>query len=202
MQPLTQMKQCVLHSEQIDLASVRAEFFDNRRHRGSLFLPFSQRTGRTLCIIGQNPSDADERCADKTIRYLENLIYDTQPQYGALLVLNLYSRVDTQKSATEDLLHARCAKILDTAIQRHEDILLVYGKLRVQGAYDFPDRARAVAAQLNFKNVFKLDIGTKYFPHPGNPKILYRNFNVPLVRVSVSLGHCEHLADQSHQQFN
>ncbi|HSV57432.1 MAG TPA: DUF1643 domain-containing protein [Variovorax sp.] len=169
----------VPHFELVDKSAIKAVFSGDRCHRATLHLPFAGRQGsKTLCVIGQNPSAADEQWSDKTIRYLAELVYRTLPQYGALLVLNLYSRVDTTKSESGTLLDERCEQLFMDAIRAHEDFLLVYGKLRNERAYRFPERARAVESELHSKNVFKLDIGTPYPPHPGNSKILYRNFNV------------------------
>lgn len=142
-------------------------------------IPFhGARGAKTLCVIGQNPSAADEMKADKTIRYLEELIYLKQPEYSTLLILNLYSRVDTTKSEKHGLLDSRCAEIFDAALLEHDDFLVVYGKLKNERAYRFPERARQVCASIKAKNVFKLDLGTEYAPHPGNRRILYKNFGV------------------------
>lgn len=174
----------VPHFDKVDKPAIEAQFFDERRHRASLRLPFFGRgSGKTLCVIGQNPSAADDQNADMTVRYLEELIYRTRPEYKELLVLNLYSRVDTSKLESASLLDSRCAKIFDDAIKEHQEFLLVYGKLRNERAYKFPARAGEVSLALKGKNVLKLDLSTSYPPHPGNPKILYSNYNVRLVQL-------------------
>jgi hypothetical protein len=178
----------VHHFDEVDKGAIRACFFDARRHRATLHLPFRGRSAsKTLCIIGQNPSAADERQADKTIRYLEELFFRLKkPRYGALLMLNLYSRVDTKKTLDAEPLHPRCAEIFDAALQAHEDFLIVCGKVKDEGSYRFLDRARLVAQRLASKHVMKLDIGTAYPPHPGNPRILYCNFDVGLAAYDFS----------------
>lgn len=171
----------------VDKASIRTQFFDCRRHRATLLLPFAGRVaGKVLCVVGQNPSAADEDDADKTIRYLEELIYCKHPEYAALRILNLYSRVDTRKSAVADLLNSTCADIFNRALDEHDDFLLVYGKLKNEGAYKFPERAQVVLDAIKGKRVFQLDVGTEYPPHPGNPKILYRNFGISLAPLGAS----------------
>lgn len=173
------------HFEMVDKSAIRSQFFDNRNHRATLVLPFVGRTANTLCVIGQNPSAADERYADRTIRYLEEFVYRMYPTYGTLPILNLYSRIDTNKSMTSDPLHERCASIFNDEINGHQDFLLIYGKAKREGSYKFPERIREVASKLHSKNLFKLDIGTPYPPHPGNRSILYRNFNVSLAPVQI-----------------
>lgn len=173
------------HFEMVDKPAIRSQFFDNRNHRATLALPFVGRTAKTLCIIGQNPSAADEQYADRTIRYLEELVYRTCPAYGVLLVLNLYSRVDTNKSMTSDPLDERCARIFDNIINYHQDFLLIYGKAKSKGPYKFAERSREVANKLCSKNVLKLDIDTPYPPHPGNRNILYRKFDLSLASIRI-----------------
>lgn len=169
------------HFCMVDKTTIEARFFDRKRHRATLFLPFAGRgTGKVLCVIGQNPSVADECFADKTIHYLEKLIYCKHAEYAALLILNLYSRVDKKKSATNNLLHSACVDAFNCALNEYQDFLLVYGKPKNQGAYRFPERAKLVMGALKGKKVFQLGTDTDYPPHPGNPKILYRNFDISL----------------------
>ena len=83
----------VPHFDKVNKADIKAQFFADRKHRASLYLPFTHRKAEehVLCVIGQNPSEADENCADKTIRYVEELIYRTRSEYSALMILNLDS---------------------------------------------------------------------------------------------------------------
>lgn len=171
----------VPHFEHVDLPNVRSVFFDDRSHRACLKIPFSGTRGsETLCVIGQNPSAADEREADKTIHYLEKLIYLKHSQYRQLIVLNLYSQVDTTKSERTQPLHPKCEEIFNHMLGEEANFLAVFGQLKNQGQYCFLDRARQIEPLLQSKNVLKLDLGTQYAPHPGNPKILYNNFNIGL----------------------
>ena len=169
----------VHHFEHVDLRHVRSCFFDERSHRAYLQIPFvGDRGEKTLCAIGQNPSSADEHAADKTVRYLEELVYRSLPQYRQLIVLNLYSRVDTSKEDRTSPLHPECSNIFDRFVAEETDFLVVFGQLRNKEPYRFQDRAREIAPLLRSKHVFKLDIGAFYAPHPGNPKIIYSNFTV------------------------
>lgn len=173
----------VPHFEGVDLVNVQSSFFGKPSHRAFLKIPFAgSRGSETLCVIGQNPSAADECQADKTIHYLEKLIYLKYPQYRQMTVLNLYSRIDTPKTEQTDLLHPRCEEIFDRILGEETNFLVVFGKLANQGQYCFLDRVRQIEPVLRSKNVFKLELGTQYAPHPGNPKILYNNFDVGLSR--------------------
>ena len=175
----------VPHFEHVDLPNVQSCFFDDRSHRAYLKIPFSGTRGsETLCVIGQNPSAADEREADKTIHYLEKLIYLRHAQYRHLIVLNLYSQVDTTKTENAHPLHPKCEEIFNRMLDDESNFLVVFGKLTNQGQYCFLDRARQIEPILRSKCVFKLDLGTQYAPHPGNPQIFYNNFNVGLASYS------------------
>lgn len=169
----------VPHFEYVDLQNVRSCFFDERSHRAYLKIPFlGDRGTRTLCVIGQNPSAADEREADKTIRYLEELVFSRLPEYRQIIVLNLYSQVDTSKTEDAPPLHLECARIFGGILADESDFLVVFGKLENRRHYKFQDRAREIEPLLRSKRVFKLDVGTLYAPHLGNSKIIYSNYNL------------------------
>jgi hypothetical protein len=175
------------HFDQVDHQKIQSCFFDDRRHRAYLRIPFLEKIeNKTLCVIGQNPSAADEQFADRTVLYLEQYIHKNLPQYSQILMLNLYSRVDTKKVETSDLQHVECLKIRDGFLETETDFLIVFGQPKNERAYQFPDEARAVSVLLQNKQVFKLDIGTSYAPHPGNRvyqgdrSIRYSNLNIGL----------------------
>jgi hypothetical protein len=169
----------IKHYEQVDHERIQAEFYADRRHRATLRVPFMGRAGtRTLCVIGQNPSAADEHQADKTIQFLERYVFHEQRAYAQMLMLNLYSRVDTRKSETTDLDHSDCVRAFRKAISENQDFLVVFGKLCNKGAYKFRERARDLKPLLAGKNVYKFDIGVGYAPHPGNTEILYHDLTL------------------------
>lgn len=175
------------HLDQVDSPSIIATFSEDRTHRFSLYIPFKSReSGRVLCIVGQNPSDADERFADKTIQYLERLVSTRLPTYRAIVMLNLYTRVDKYKEHSDvDFGPVNWLDPIRQAARDHADFLLVYGKPARQGAYDFPKRASALKelfASGGKHSVFRLapEKPTKYPPHPGNPQIRYGNLEVRL----------------------
>ncbi|MFL9610575.1 DUF1643 domain-containing protein [Methylobacillus sp. Pita2] len=169
----------VPHFEHVDLPNIQSCFFDGRSHRAYLKIPFAGDRGKEkLCVIGQNPSAADEFKADKTIRYLEKLICLKHFQYRQLIVLNLYSQVDTTKTEQTNPLHPKCEELFNRILEEEANFLVVFGKLTNQGQYCFLDRVRQIEPLLRYKRVSKLNLDTQYAPHPGNPKILYNNFNV------------------------
>lgn len=173
----------VSHNPMVRCEDVVADFSDDSLHRFSLHIPFGGLEHlKTLCVVGQNPSDAGKFIADKTIRYLEELIQHWGYPYGAIRVLNLYTRIDKYKTALEGLDHGDWRAPIVDAIAKNDDFLMFYGSLGNEGAYRFPERARVLAGLLARKNTYKLGINpqTKYPPHPGNPRIMYSNLDVGL----------------------
>ena len=61
-------------------------------------------------------------------------------------------------------------------VDENSYFLAVFGSLKNKGEYKFIERAKEVHESLKGKQIFKIDIGSNYAPHPGNPKILYSNY--------------------------
>ncbi|HET8747302.1 MAG TPA: DUF1643 domain-containing protein [Ramlibacter sp.] len=170
----------VPHFDAVDLARVRAVFVRGRTHRALLKIPFADRpSGRTLCVVGQNPSDAGEEHADKTVNYLERYVHRNLPQFGALLLLNLYTRVDKRK-AFRDVEHGQADRILRCAIRKQRDFLFVFGQVKNEGAYRFPERLAQLRPLFAGKKILQLDLQTNFPPHPGNARIMYSRLDVGL----------------------
>lgn len=175
------------HFDKIDIEHVEATFTEDMRHRISLVIPFLDRaTEKDLCIIGQNPSNANEHNADKTLRYLEEFVFRNLPEYSRIIMLNLYSRVDTNKEEVTDIERTESNEAFLRYIDKNSDFLLVFGASakKKEGAYNFPEKVNELMDVLSGKNVFKIDIqtNTNYPPHPGNPKITYSNYNYGISR--------------------
>ena len=171
------------HFEKVDLNGIKADFSEDRSHRASLFIPFSERScNRVLKVVGQNPSYANEIEADKTLRYVEEYVFRNLPEFSAILMLNLYSVIDTRKEKTQDLIRTDIDEKVFSVLSCSLDILFITGMLQKQGGYDFPDRMQQFSRAVRGKNILKIDIGSMYPPHPGNPKIAYKNFFHPVSR--------------------
>lgn len=150
-------------------------------HRYQLLIPFKNRKRtKTLCVIGQNPSCADDKTADKTICYLEKYVYEKMTDVGQIMMLNLYSLIDTKKVRVEQIDNEKNEKWLLEQIGKHHDFLIVFGQLKNKKAFRFREAAKMLHPVLQGKHLLKIDIGTLYAPHPGNPKLLYSNINVGL----------------------
>lgn len=86
----------VLHFDQIDVNSIQAEFSDNKSHRYNLEMCYrddlySEKRNKSIVVILKNPSSADEKKADSTIRKVETYVYHKFSDVKYLRILNIFS---------------------------------------------------------------------------------------------------------------
>lgn len=171
----------IYHYEKVDQENIQEKFTNDRKHRCYLSIPFLNKDGdKTLCVIGQNPSKASKKYADRTVLYLEKFVCDNLPKYSSIIILNLFTIVDTTKNQDEDLTRTECAEMFEKILNEMEDFLVVYGKIENEGSYSFVDKAKSLKTMLKDKSVFKIDIGSDYAPHPRNPLIHFSNYSLNL----------------------
>ena len=178
----------IAHHASIDSQYIQACFSGDGKHRYSLYLPFRKPRGQQiLCIIGQNPSHANQHHADKTLAYFEHYLYSQHPQFKAFYMVNLYSRIDTQKRYQRGLNTRHSADYIKQAIDASDAVLMAYGAKAKDKAYHFQQQAKRLKPGLANIPCYKLDIGepTHYPPHPGNRNIIYRRYQLRLLPFAV-----------------
>lgn len=95
-------KACVLYKH-IPRAVVRAEFrlYGNVRYRYRLEITLSDSaaTDKTACVVMQNPSYACEEFADKSVQFMEKVVFEKGlPEFrgvGRLIVVNQFAKIQT-----------------------------------------------------------------------------------------------------------
>lgn len=131
--------------------------------------------GNTVCVIMQNPSEANELKADKSVQFLENLIFGKRkkPFRGVrkMIIVNQYAFV--QKHGFEGK-HSQIGiendRITAAAIEESDIVLIAWGKNN-----RFRERKDFVFGILDgIKD--KLLLETKKHPSRG----FYRDFIKPL----------------------
>lgn len=163
------MENQVYHFNEVDQDNITAVFSADKKHRISLEIPFRNGRGnKTLCIIGQNPSAADKERADPTILFLEQFVYHTLPQYSKIIMLNLYTRVDTNRVYQDDVIRIEFQEEINKIIENNSDFLIVWGQLTNDKPYHFIEKANKLKLKLAQKNIYKVDLGdgSNYAPHP------------------------------------
>ncbi|WP_418181331.1 DUF1643 domain-containing protein (plasmid) [Aliarcobacter lanthieri] len=172
------------HFNMVDKDNILAKFSEDKLHRVYLSIPFKNRTNtKTLCIIGQNPSIANEFNSDKTISFLEEQIYNRYPEYSEIIIVNLFSRIDTSKEFTDDLIRPEFEKDLFDIIKTNTDILLILGQAKQVRGYNFFEQFNKIKDKLKDKKVLRLDIekDIDYPPHPNNPQLLFRKVEFKMI---------------------
>ena len=120
--------------EHIDGVSVTAQFFlegDLRyRYRLEVVLNDATPTGKTACVVMQNPSYANEHVADKSVQFMEKVVFKKGPPefegVRRLIVVNQFARIQT--NGFQGLPHEICA-LNDAAIKDalHESDIVILG---------------------------------------------------------------------------
>jgi hypothetical protein len=84
------------HFHEININSIRANFSEDMHYRYTLFLDYNNTLIRsnakeTVCVILKNPSSADEKKADATIRKVETYVYKHFQKVKTLIILNIFA---------------------------------------------------------------------------------------------------------------
>jgi hypothetical protein len=102
------------------------------RYRLEILKHGIQAPWKTVCVVMQNPSYANETEADKSVQFLETLIFEKGlPEFeraGRLIIVNQFGRVQTKdfKGANEDIGIGNDAAI-EASLRESEIIILGWG---------------------------------------------------------------------------
>ena len=154
----------------IEGVKVKARFSEENglryRHRLEITLKDSHPSGKTACVVMQNPSYANEEVADKSVQFMEKVVFQkNHPEFKGvrrLIVVNQFARIQT--NAFEGLPHevgARNNSAIRAAFKESEIIILAWGC-----ANPFEDRKAFVLGllgKMKGKQLFK----TKKHPSRG-----------------------------------
>jgi len=113
---------------------VKALFSDCKKFRYQLTIEdTSKRNGDSICVIMQNPSIANTEIADKSVQFLEKLIFEKEVELfrnvKTIMIVNQFARIQTKyfEGKAEDIgpdndIHIR------RAIDQSDIILIAWGK--------------------------------------------------------------------------
>ncbi|MEA1873110.1 MAG: DUF1643 domain-containing protein [Bacteroidota bacterium] len=106
---MTRIGRQIPHFREINLTSIRAEFSEDKLYRYCLEMDYNNSLLREnptekVCVILKNPSSADEKKADSTIRKVETYVFKHFPKVKTLSILNLFAIRATDVKEVNQLL--------------------------------------------------------------------------------------------------
>ena len=83
----------IAHSNYVDVRNIRACFSQCGEYRYLLTIPYNSEEDWTevISVILKNPSSAEEKCADGSVRRVEEYVHRNFPQCRELRILNLFA---------------------------------------------------------------------------------------------------------------
>jgi len=159
----------------LDGLKVTAVFSDCKkfRYRLTIELP-SIKNEKTICVIMQNPSDANSEVADKSVQFLEKLIFEKNykelNEIGKIIIVNLYAFVQKKGfMGAKEYIGDHNDREIKKAFKTSDIVLIAWGSNN-----SFEDRKKSILTILSSfpsKNILK----TKSHPSRGT----YKNFILP-----------------------
>lgn len=113
---------------------VKAQFSNCKKFRYQLTIENTTKTnGDSLCVIMQNPSAADEIIADKSVQFLEKLIFEKEVELfrnvKTIIVVNQFAFVQTNGFVgSPNKIGKENNRYIRQAIEDSNIILIAWGK--------------------------------------------------------------------------
>lgn len=111
---------------------VTAHFSKDNQFRYQLSI--TKTIGKQICVIMQNPSIACELFADKSVQFLENLVFKNEFKYkefegvGTIVIVNLFAFIQTNFFVgNDDQIGIENDEVIEKAIEKSDIILIAWG---------------------------------------------------------------------------
>ena len=120
------------HIEDVIITNV--EFSNDKKFRYKLEIQLKNKNnGETLCVIMQNPSYADKNIADKSVNFLEKLIfkreYEVFSKINKIIIVNQFAYIQTNDfRGSFEQIGEKNNKIIEKCIEESDIILIAWGK--------------------------------------------------------------------------
>ena len=118
----------------IDGVRVSAQFSKDKKYRHRLEIIFQQSSikGKTVCVVMQNPSYADEKFADKSVQFMEKVVFKKGlPEFRGvrrLIVVNQFAYIETNNfEGRPDQIGAKNNFAIESALKEADIIILGWG---------------------------------------------------------------------------
>jgi hypothetical protein len=152
----------------LDHIDAKAIYSTCGEYRYLLTLQHSEReNGQTACVIMQNPSVAGNEVADKSVQFLETLIFQKEyPEFArvsSILIVNQFARIQTKnfKGRTSDI-GPENDKHIQSAIGKSDIILIAWGKTN-----PYTERQQAIGDMIRLSKNKRI-LMTKKHPSRGS----------------------------------
>ncbi len=152
----------------IDGLKVSAQFSKDEkyRYRLEIVLQSNPVQGRTICVVMQNPSCAGEKIADKSVQFMEKVVFQRGlsefHDVCRLIVVNQFAWIETNNfKGLPDQIGIKNDLAIETALRESDIIIIGWGS-----GNKFKDRQAFVIGllkQMNGRQLFK----TKMHPSRG-----------------------------------
>lgn len=159
----------------IDHINATAHFSSCASFRYRLTLEHAKREkGTTVCVIMQNPSVAGSEVADKSVHFLEKLIFKMKYPYfkdaNRIIVVNQFARVQTNDFVgSEEQIGSNNEQYINDAIKESDIVLIAWGKRN-----PYTERQKSILSSIR-KFPEKILLMTKKHPSRGT----YKDFVLP-----------------------
>ncbi len=152
----------------IEGVSVKADFSADRKYRYRLEVTRTDGAGkgRAVCVIMQNPSYAGETIADRSVQFMEKIVFlGNRPEFAGvdrLIVVNLYGFIQTKGFVPgAEKNDPRNEAALEVAIGESDIVIMAWGSSRF-----LADRESFVR-ELRKRHPGKVLLQTKSHPSRG-----------------------------------
>lgn len=170
-----EQKESVLIYKHINNVEVEVpDFSDDKKFRYKLEIKLKNKNiGSTICVIMQNPSYANQDIADKSVNFLEKLIFEKSyiefENINKIIIINQFAYIQTNDFKGEDSqIGERNNEVLENCINESDLILIAWG---ISNSYN--SRKEFIDGILKSKlNNIKKQFITKKHPSRG----FYDNF--------------------------
>lgn len=163
--------------QHLDGLTISAVFSDCGNYRYLLEIKKNAiKRGKRVCAIMLNPSIADETQADKSVQFLEKLIFEKADPYfknvSQLSVVNLFAFIQTRNfEGGPDQVGVQNDRYLEATVKNSDIVLIAWGKTC---AYS---ERKALVMKLLDKYTEKEILITKSHPSRGSYQNFIRLFN-------------------------
>lgn len=147
---------------------VSAQFSKDKKYRYRLGITLQSKPtkGKTVCVVMQNPSYAGEKIADKSVQFMEKVIFQRGlPEFSGvqrLIVVNQFAYIETNNfEGRPDQIGAKNNSAIESSLKEADIVILGWGS-----GNKFKDRQDFVInllKPLKGKRLFK----TKMHPSRG-----------------------------------